>query len=53
MQLMADEVDVIIPIATPAAQIVQSVTEDNPLPIVFSAVSDPVGAGLVESMEAP
>lgn len=53
MQLMADEVDVIIPIATPAAQIVQSVTEDAPLPIVFSAVSDPVGAGLVESMEAP
>lgn len=53
MQLMADEVDVIVPIATPAAQIVQSVTEDNPLPIVFSAVSDPVGAGLVESMEAP
>ena len=53
MQLMADEVDVIIPIATPAAQIVQSVTEDNPVPIVFSAVSDPVGAGLVESMEAP
>ncbi len=53
MQLMADEVDVIIPIATPAAQVVQSVTEDAPLPIVFSAVSDPVGAGLVESMEAP
>lgn len=53
MQLLADEVDVIIPIATPAAQIVQSVAEDNPLPIVFSAVSDPVGAGLVESMEAP
>lgn len=53
MQLLADEVDVIIPIATPAAQIVQSVAEDDPLPIVFSAVSDPVGAGLVESMEAP
>ena len=53
MQLAADEVDVIIPIATPTAQIVQAVTEDNPIPIVFSAVSDPVGAGLVESMEAP
>lgn len=53
MQLMADEVDVIVPIATPAAQIVQAVTEDYPLPIVFSAVSDPVGAGLVETMEAP
>lgn len=53
MQLVADEVDVIIPIATPTAQIVQAATEDNPIPIVFSAVSDPVGAGLVESMEVP
>lgn len=53
MQLVADEVDVIVPIATPAAQIVQAVTEDYPVSIVFSAVSDPVGAGLVESMEAP
>lgn len=53
MQLAADGVDVIIPIATPTAQIVQAVTEDNPIPIVFSAISDPVGAGLVESMETP
>lgn len=52
-QLLADEVDVIVPIATPAAQIVQAVTEDYPVPVVFSAVSDPVGAGLVETMEAP
>ena len=52
-QLVSDGVDVIIPIATPSAQIVQTVTEDNPIPVVFSAVSDPVGAGLVESMEAP
>lgn len=52
-QLIADEVDVIIPIATPAAQIVQTATEDNQIPVVFSAVSDPVGAGLAESMEAP
>lgn len=53
MQLVADEVDVIIPIATPTAQIVQAATEDNPIPVVFSAVSDPVGAGLVEAMDAP
>lgn len=52
-QLIADGVDVIVPIATPAAQIVQAATEDNQIPVVFSAVSDPVGAGLVESMEAP
>lgn len=51
--LIADEVDVIIPIATPAALIMQAATEENQLPVVFSAVSDPVGAGLVESLDAP
>ena len=52
-QLIDDGVDVIVPIATPAAQIVQTATEDNQIPVVFSAVSDPVGAGLAESMDAP
>lgn len=52
-QLIDDGVDVIVPIATPAAQIVQAATEDNQIPVVFSAVSDPVGAGLVESLDAP
>lgn len=52
-QLVADNVDVIIPIATPAACIMQNATEDHPIPVVFSAVSDPVGAGLVASMDAP
>lgn len=51
--LIADEVDVIIPIATPAALIMQAATEDNQIPVVFSAVSDPVGAGLVASLDAP
>ena len=48
-QMIADEVDVIVPIATPAAQIVQTATADNQIPVVFSAVSDPVGAGLAEN----
>ena len=52
-QLIDDGVDVIVPIATPAAQIVQAATEDNQIPVVFSAESDPVGAGLAESMDAP
>ena len=52
-QLKEDEVDVIIAIATPAAQIVQAVLEDSDIPIIFSAVSDPVGAGLADSLEAP
>ena len=51
--LIADGVDVIIPIATPAALIMQAATEENAIPVVFSAVSDPVGAALVDSLEAP
>ncbi len=51
--LIADEVDIIIPIATPAAQVMQAATEENQIPVVFSAVSDPVGASLVNSLEAP
>lgn len=51
--LVAEKVDVIIPIATPTAMIMQNATEENQIPVVFSAVSDPVGAGLVASMDAP
>ena len=52
-ELVADKVDVIIPIATPTAVIMQNATADNQIPVVFSAVSDPVSAGLVESNDAP
>lgn len=52
-QLIAEEVDVIIPIATPAAVIMQAATEECRIPVVFSAVSDPEGAKLVASLEAP
>ncbi|MBQ9156437.1 MAG: ABC transporter substrate-binding protein [Eubacterium sp.] len=52
-ELIADQVDVIIPIATPAALAMQSATADHPIPVVFAAISDPVGAGVVDSMEAP
>lgn len=51
--LIADEVDVIIPIATPAAVVMQSATEEHKIPVVFSAVSDPAGAGIVADNEAP
>ena len=51
--LLADEVDVIIPIATPVAIAAQTATEDLDIPVVFSAVSDPVSVGLVDSLNAP
>lgn len=52
-EVVADEVDVVIPIATPAAVLMQSATEDTDIKVVFSAVTDPVDAGLVASLEAP
>ena len=52
-QLVADGVDVVVPIATPAAQVMQSVVTDEDIPIIFAAVSDPVTANLVQDMDAP
>lgn len=46
-----DKVDLIYTIATPAVQAAKQVT--NEIPILFSAVTDPVKAGLVDSMEKP
>lgn len=43
--------DVIVPITTPSAQAVAAATRD--IPVVFGAVTDPVGAGLVASHEHP
>ncbi|MCD8353961.1 MAG: ABC transporter substrate-binding protein [Clostridiales bacterium] len=51
--MVASQVDVIVAVATPVATVMQATTEDTDIPVVFSAVSDPVGAGLVESMEEP
>ena len=48
---VANGCDVIIAIATPAAQAVLSETTE--IPIVFAAVTDPVDAGLVDSLEQP
>ena len=52
-ELVSKGVDLIVPIATPAVKIMQSATEDTEIPIVFSAVSDPVGAGIVDALDAP
>ena len=52
-EVVADDVDVVVPIATPAAVLMQSATEGTDIKVVFSAVSDPVGAGLVASNDAP
>ena len=50
---IADEVDLMVGVATPVAMTMQSMTEENRIPVVFAAVSDPEGAGLVKSNAAP
>ena len=45
--------DIIIAIATPAATTAYAAAKDAGIPVVFSACSDPVAAGLVESLNAP
>lgn len=56
-QIIADfqakGVDIMVGVATPVAMTMQTATEDSETPVVFAAVSDPVSAGLVESLEAP
>lgn len=52
-QLISEEVDVIVPIATPAVQAMLAGTEDTEIPILFSAVSDPITDGIVADMDAP
>ncbi len=50
---IADQVDLMVGVATPVAMSMQAATEDNQIPVVFAAVSDPLGAGLVDSLDAP
>ncbi|NKC51005.1 ABC transporter permease [Ochrobactrum cytisi] len=47
-QFVGEGPDVIVPISTPSAQAVVSATRD--IPVVFTAVSDPLGAQLVKDM---
>ncbi|MEG2203716.1 MAG: ABC transporter substrate-binding protein [Oscillospiraceae bacterium] len=50
-KFVGDKVDLIIAIATPAAQGAAAATSE--IPIIFSAVTDPVAAGLTASLEQP
>ncbi|MDY5991617.1 MAG: ABC transporter substrate-binding protein, partial [Oscillospiraceae bacterium] len=50
---IADKVDLMVGVATPVAMAMQSATKNSDIPVVFSAVSDPLGAKLVSSLEKP
>ena len=50
-RIAAENPDLVLAIATPSAQACFRAIKN--IPILFSAVTDPVGAGLVESLEKP
>lgn len=47
------DTDIVLAIATPAAQAAVNVFQETEIPVLFTAVTDAVGAGLVDSNEAP
>jgi putative ABC transport system substrate-binding protein len=47
----SQELDLILTIATPNAQATANIIKD--VPVMFTAVTDPVAAGIVDSMETP
>jgi putative ABC transport system substrate-binding protein len=50
-QFVGESPAVIVPISTPSAQAVVAATKE--IPVVFTAVTDPVGAQLVASLDKP
>lgn len=50
-QLASDQVDVAVAITTPVAMSAVKLTDS--MPVIFSAVTDPVSAGLVSDLNAP
>lgn len=50
-KFVSDRVDMVLAIATPAAQAMAAATKE--IPILITAVTDPVAAELVQSMERP
>ncbi len=51
-QFVSDKVDAIVSIATPDSQASVSAAQDTDIPVIFSAITDPVGAGLVVDWES-
>lgn len=54
-QMVAGGYDLIIAVATPAALCAYSAVQNasSDIPVIFCAVSDPVAAGLIQSMDTP
>lgn len=51
--LVEADVDLILSLTTPATQAAQRATAGTDIPVVFVPVTDPVGAGIVDSLKNP
>ncbi|WP_283606749.1 ABC transporter substrate binding protein [Faecalispora anaeroviscerum] len=51
--MVSSKYDMLVGIATPSAMSAYSAAKDSNIPVVFTAVSDPVAAGLVKSLDKP
>ena len=52
-KFVADKVDVILAITTPSSQAAAQATKGSDIPVVFIAVSDAVGSGLIAELDQP
>lgn len=52
-KLVAEKVDLILSLATPATLAAQRATADTNIPVLFIPLTDPVGAGVVKSLAQP
>jgi putative ABC transport system substrate-binding protein len=52
-QFIAKKMDLIVALGTPVAQSIIEKTKNTQIPVVFGAITDPVGAGLAETLEMP
>ena len=51
-QFVTNNVDLMVTIATPNSQAAVAAAEGTDIPVIFTAVTDPVGSGLVSSWES-
>ena len=52
-KFVSDDSDLILSIATPTSQAAQTATKGKDIPVIFTAVSDPVFSGLLQNADAP
>lgn len=52
-KLVAKNPDALVAIGTPSAQALLKLSKPKAIPLIFASISDPVSAGLVDSLEAP